>query len=176
MYSAFCYQYQRFAARHKATLHVEHKPGERLEVDWAGDTASLTDNTSGKPIPVYVFVAVLPCSGYSYAEGFLSQNLESWITAHVNAYQFFGGATRILTPDNLKTGVEKAHPVLTGHKQDLSRNGRTLRNRGYPHRSKKTKGKGQRGTCGGDIVYMDYRRLEEPAVFLPGGVKRGDAA
>jgi transposase len=108
MYSAFCYQYQQFAARHKATLHVEHKPGERLEVDWAGDTASLTDNISGKPIPVYVFVAVLPCSGYSYAEGFLSQNLESWITAHTNAYQFFGGVTRILTPDNLKTGVEKA--------------------------------------------------------------------
>jgi transposase len=51
MYSAFCHQYQQFAARHKATLHVEHKPGERMEVDWAGDTASLADNITGKPIP-----------------------------------------------------------------------------------------------------------------------------
>jgi transposase len=88
MYSGFCCQYQQFACRHKATLHIEHKPGERLEVDWAGDTISLTDNISGKPIPVYVFAAVLPFSGYAYAEGFLSQNLESWITAHVHAYQF----------------------------------------------------------------------------------------
>jgi transposase len=55
-----------------------------------------------------VFVTVLPCSGYAYAEGFLNRNLESWITAHVNAYQFFGGATRLLIPDNLKTGVQRA--------------------------------------------------------------------
>jgi transposase len=108
MYSGFCSQYQQFALRHKATLRIAHKPGERLEVDWAGDTASLTDNISGKPIPVSVFVAVLPSSGYAYAEGFLSRNLESWINAHVHAYQFFGGATRLLIPDNLKTGVERA--------------------------------------------------------------------
>lgn len=108
MYSAFCYQYQQFAAKHKATLHVEHKPGERMEVDWAGDTAVILNNISGKPIPVYVFVAVLPCSGYAYAEGFLNREMESWITAHVHAYEFFGGATRLLIPDNLKTGVDKA--------------------------------------------------------------------
>jgi transposase len=108
MYTQFCYHYQEYAAKNKATLHVHHKPGDRMEVDWAGDTAFILDNISGKPIPVYVFVAVLPCSGYAYAEGFLSQNLESWIAAHVHAYEFFAGATRILTPDNLKTGVQKA--------------------------------------------------------------------
>jgi transposase len=108
MYSAFCSQYQQFAAKHKATLHVEHKPGERMEVDWAGDTATLKDNINGKAIPVYVFVAVLPCSGYAYAEGFLNRGMESWITAHVHAYQFFGGVTRLLIPDNLKTGIAKA--------------------------------------------------------------------
>jgi len=108
MYSTFCYQYQQFASRHKATLHVEHKPGERMEVDWAGDTASIKDNINGKPISVYVFVAVLPCSGYAYTEGFLNMNQESWIAAHVHAYEFFGGVTRLLIPDNLKTGVEKA--------------------------------------------------------------------
>jgi hypothetical protein len=113
MYSAFCYQYQQFAAKHKATMHVMHKPGERMEVDWAGDTASLKDNISGKTIPVYVFVAVLPCSGYAYTEGFLNRSQESWINAHVHAYQFFSGATRRglkseLIPDNLKTGVTRA--------------------------------------------------------------------
>ena len=108
MYSQFCYHYQKYTTKNKATLHIHHKPGDRIEVDWAGDTASIQNNISGKPMPVYVFVAVMSCSGYTYAEGFLSQNLESWIMAHVHAFQFFGGATRILTPDNLKTGVQKA--------------------------------------------------------------------
>jgi transposase len=108
MYSQFCHHYQRFAVQNKATLHIVHKPGERMEVDWAGDTTVLSDNVSGGPIPVYVFVAVLPCSGYAYTEGFLKQNMDSWITAHVHAYQFFGGVTRLLVPDNLKTGVQKA--------------------------------------------------------------------
>ena len=108
MYTQFCYHYQEYAVKNKATLRIHHKPGDRMEVDWAGDTAFILHNISGEHIPVYIFVAVLPCSGYAYVEGFLSQNLESWITAHVNAYQFFGGVTRILTPDNLKTGVQKA--------------------------------------------------------------------
>ena len=108
MYTQFCYHYQEYAAKTKATLRIHHKPGDRMEVDWAGDTAFIQDNITGNPITVYVFVAVLPCSGYSYVEGFFSMNLESWISAHVNAYQFFQGATRILTPDNLKTGIQKA--------------------------------------------------------------------
>ena len=106
MYSQFCYHYQEYAAKTKATLRIDYKPGDRMEVDWAGDTSFIKDNITGKQIPVYVFVAVLPCSGYAYVEGFFSRNLESWIKAHVNAFQFFGGATRILTPDNLKTGVQ----------------------------------------------------------------------
>ena len=115
MYTQFCFHYQGFAAQNKATLHIVHKPGERMEVDWAGDTASYADNISGEPIPVYIFIATLPCSGYSYAEGFLNRSMESWITAHVHTYEFLGGVTRLLIPDNLKTGVEKAdwyNPVI----------------------------------------------------------------
>jgi len=108
MYTQFCFHYQEYAVKNKATLRIHHKPGDRMEVDWAGNTCFIQHNISGEHIPVHIFIAVLPCSGYAYAEGFLSQNLESWITAHVNAYQFFGGATRILIPDNLKTGVQKA--------------------------------------------------------------------
>jgi transposase len=120
MYTQFCYYYQQFAEQSKATLHLEHKPGERMEVDRAGDTASFADNVTGNPIPVYVFVAILPCSGYSYAEGFMNQNPEGWINAHVHACRSFGGAARLLIPDNLKTGVEKAHLALAGNQQNLS--------------------------------------------------------
>ena len=99
--------YRDYLQKTKATMHIVRRPGETLEVDWAGQTAAIIDTDTGELIPVYIFVATLPYSGYSYVEGFLSRNQESWTIAHVNAYQYFGGATRILVPDNLKTGVDK---------------------------------------------------------------------
>jgi len=106
MYTQFCKYYRDYAAVHKATMHIKRKPGEQMEVDWAGQTLGLIDNITGELIPAYVFVAVLSCSGFAYVEAFLSQDQEAWISAHVNAYRHFGGATRILVPDNLKTGVD----------------------------------------------------------------------
>ena len=107
MYTQFCKYYREYANVTKATMHIDRKPGEQLEVDWAGQTAKIIDSDTGESINAFVFVAVLSSSQYAYVEAFLSQNQESWITAHVNAYKFFGGVTRILIPDNLKTGVEK---------------------------------------------------------------------
>ena len=78
-----------------------------MQVDWAGDTASVIDTDTGETIPVYVFVATLPYSGYSYVEAFFSMNQECWTSAHVNAYRYFGGVSRIIQCDNLKTGVIK---------------------------------------------------------------------
>ena len=99
--------YRDFVVQTKATMHINRRAGELLEVDWAGQTVSIVDTDTGEPIAAYVFVAALPYSGYAYAEAFLSQNQENWITAHVNAYGFFGGSTRIVVPDNLKAGVDK---------------------------------------------------------------------
>ncbi|MFZ3372677.1 MAG: IS21 family transposase [Desulfitobacteriaceae bacterium] len=107
MYSQFCYYYQQYVSKTKATMHIGRKPGEQMEVDWAGQTAGIVDTDTGELINAYVFVAVLPCSQYAYVEAFLSMNQECWISAHVNAYKYFGGVTRILVPDNLKTGVER---------------------------------------------------------------------
>ena len=67
----------------------------------------IVDTDTGEMIPAYLFVSVLPYSGYGYAEACLDEKQEAWINAHVNAYRFFGGVTRILVPDNLKTGVVK---------------------------------------------------------------------
>ena len=107
MYSQFCRYYRKYANTTKATMHINRKPGEILEVDWAGNTAAIIDNTTGKIIDAYIFVASLACSSYAYVEAFTSMEMESWITAHVNAYKFFGGVSRILVPDNLKTGVDR---------------------------------------------------------------------
>ena len=99
--------YSDFLLKTKATMRLAHKPGEMMQVDWAGQTAFLIDTDTGELIKAYVFVAVLPYSSYAYVEAFLNRDQESWISAHTNAYRYFGGATRILTPDNLKTGVTK---------------------------------------------------------------------
>lgn len=99
--------YADYVHKTKATMHLEHKPGETMQVDWAGQTAALVDTDTGERLDAYLFVAVLPYSGYAYTEAFLDMKQEAWITGHVNAYRYFGGVTRILTPDNLKTGVVK---------------------------------------------------------------------
>ena len=99
--------YADYLTKVNATMHLNHKPGEVMQVDWAGDTAAVIDTDTGEIIPAYVFVATLPYSGYSYVEAFFSMNQDSWTTAHVNAYKYFGGVTRIIQCDNLKTGVQK---------------------------------------------------------------------
>ena len=99
--------YADFVHKTKATMRLEHKPGETMQVDWAGQTTHIVDTDTGEQLDAYLFVAVLPYSGYAYTEAFLDMKQDAWITAHVNAYHYFGGVTRILTPDNLKTGVIK---------------------------------------------------------------------
>jgi len=103
----FYKHYSDFVQKTKATMRIGRKPGEIMEVDWAGQTAFIRNTDTGQPMKAYIFVAVLPYSGYSYVEAFLSQEQASWIQAHVNAYEHFGGVTRILVPDNLKTGITK---------------------------------------------------------------------
>jgi transposase len=99
--------YRSFVTKTKATMHIQRKPGELMEVDWAGQTARVTDPDTGDIMEAYVFVSALAYSGYAYAEAFMTQKQEAWITAHVNAFNYYGGVTRILVPDNLKTGVIK---------------------------------------------------------------------
>lgn len=108
MYSQYCFHYQKHLEQKRAVMHIPRKPGEQIEVDWAGDPAYIVDRNTGEKTPCRIFVGVLNYSLYAYVEAFHSMNLESWITAHVNMYAFFGGTTKMLIPDNLKTGVEKS--------------------------------------------------------------------
>ena len=106
-HTQFNEKYHAYAASKKATLRIKRKPGETMEVDWIGDTLKVYDSANCCEIPAYIFVAVLPCSLYGYAEAFPDMKSNHWIEAHVHAYSFFGGVTRILVPDNLKSGVIK---------------------------------------------------------------------
>lgn len=106
-HTQFNEKYHAYAASKKATLRIKRKPGETMEVDWIGDTLKVYDSANCCEIQAYIFVAVLPCSLYGYVEAFPDMKSNHWIEAHVHAYSFFGGVTRILVPDNLKTGVIK---------------------------------------------------------------------
>ena len=92
-------------------MHIPRKPGDRIEVDWAGDKLYIVDRDTGEAIPVYLFVGVLPFSMYAYAEGCLRMDMENWI--HVNMFQYFGGSAVMLVPDNLKTGVDHTNDWYT---------------------------------------------------------------
>ena len=129
MYTQFGKYYREFAQTTKATMHIDRKPGDILEVDWAGKTAELVNAVTSEIEKAYIFVATLPSSKYSYVEAFLSMELESWIVAHVNAYGYFGGSTKMLVPDNLKTGVTKADkydPTINKTYQDMAKHYSTV--------------------------------------------------
>ena len=105
MSTQFCDKYRRWAKVTKATMRINHKPGETMQVDWAGGTIPYYDSVTGEEFKAYLFVAVLPCSGIIYVEACNDMKQENWLMCHVHAYEYFGGVTRILVPDNLKTGV-----------------------------------------------------------------------
>lgn len=105
MYSQFCYHIQQDEQKRRATMHINRKPGEQVEVDWAGAPATIIDPDTGEILKAYIFVGVMTYSQYAYVEAFLDMKQKSWITAHVHMYEFFGGVARILVPDNCKTAV-----------------------------------------------------------------------
>ena len=105
MSTQFSDKYRRWARVTKATMRVTHKPGETMQVDWAGGTIPYFDPVTGEEYKAYLFVAALPCSNYLYVEACTDMMMENWLLCHVHAYAYFGGVTRILVPDNLKTGV-----------------------------------------------------------------------
>lgn len=105
MSTQFGDKYRRWARITKATMRVTHKPGDVMQVDWAGGTIPYFDSVTGEEYKAYLFVAALPCSSYLYVEACTDMKQENWLMCHIHAYEYFGGVTRVLVPDNLKTGV-----------------------------------------------------------------------
>lgn len=107
MSTQFNDNYHKWARVTKATMRIHHKPGDAMQVDWAGATIDIYDPVIGSVSPAYLFVAVLPCSGIVYAEACGDMKENTFINCHVHAYGYFGGTTRLLIPDNLRTGVTR---------------------------------------------------------------------
>lgn len=122
-YSAFCSNYAKYVKKNKLTMHIKHKPADKMMVDWDGKTMTVHDRALGQDVKAYLFVAVLPFSMFSYVEACPSMDSKNWINCHVHALEYFGGVPRILVPDNLKTGViqnkKYEDPVLNKSYQEM---------------------------------------------------------
>ena len=104
------FQYLREHLRlEQAYQPIEHKAGEKLFVDYAGDHLYLTDRGNGEQTAVEIFVCVLGCSGLVYAEASMGQTLGEFSHSVQNALHHIGGVTACIVPDNLKSAVSAAH-------------------------------------------------------------------
>lgn len=122
-YSVFCDQYRRWLARQELVLRQDHLPGDKLFVDYAGQTVPVIDRHTGESRPVQIFVAVLGCSNLTHAEATWTQGAADWLGSHVRALQAVGGVPRAIVPDNLKSGVLRAHryePEINPAYQDFA--------------------------------------------------------
>jgi transposase len=104
-YSHYCELYARWKGKLDLVLRQDHRGGDKLFVDHAGQTIPLTDPGSGEVREAYLFVATLGASNYTYAEATEHRDLPSWIGSHDRALAFFGGVPTVVVPDNWKTGV-----------------------------------------------------------------------
>lgn len=107
-YSHFCELYKKWSHKIDISLRQTHKAGEKLFVDYAGQTVPIKNPETGEIKEAQIFIATFGASNYTFAEAAPSQSLPHWIKSHVHAFEFFGGVPQILVPDNLKSGV--THP------------------------------------------------------------------
>jgi transposase len=122
-YSAFCLHYRAFAQTLPVTLRQSHAPGERLFVDYSGQTVTVIDPTTGEARQAQIFVAVLGASNYTFVEATWTQGLADWISSHVRCFEFLGGVPELLVPDNLKSGIKQAsfyEPDLNPSYQEMA--------------------------------------------------------
>ncbi len=104
-YTRFCDLYRRWLARHRLTMRQDHRAGEKVFVDYAGQKPAIVDPTTGEIVEVELFVGVLGASNYTYAEATRTQQLPDWLGSHQRMFTFFQGVTGAIVPDQLKTGV-----------------------------------------------------------------------
>ena len=122
-YSQYCEIYRCWKKKLKLSMRQTHLAGEKLFVDYAGQTQPIVNQHTGEITACQIFVAVLGASNYTFAEATHSQGLSDWLGSHRRAFEFFGGVPEIVIPDNLKSGVNKScryEPDLNPSYQDLA--------------------------------------------------------
>ncbi len=123
-YSRFCHHLQMYASGSELSMHLDHEPGGKVFVDFAGDRPLLGGPQTGTEKPVELFVAVFPASGLVYGEATYSQKIEDFVRATRHTFEYAGGTPKIIVPDNLKAAVTKAdryEPQINATYEDFAR-------------------------------------------------------
>lgn len=108
-YAQFCHRYRVWPGHQQRSMRQHHRAGEKLFVDYCGPTMFVVNPDTGEVRPAQIFVAVLGASSYTFACASWSQKQQDWLSAHVQAFEFFGGVPELVVPDNLKSAVRKTH-------------------------------------------------------------------
>ena len=106
-YTQFCELYRQWAKRLRPSMRQVHRAGEKTFIDFSGKRPSLVDRRTGELRRVELFVAVLGASSLTYAEATETQQLPAWVDAHGHMVEYFGGATTLWVPDQLKSAITR---------------------------------------------------------------------
>jgi len=123
-YSQYCEHYHRYRGSLSRSMRQVHRAGEKLFIDYSGDTAAVIDIATGEVRAAQIFVAVMGASKYAYAEATWTQTLPDWIASNIRALEFMNGAPALLIPDNLKSAIKNAcryEPEATSTYEDFAR-------------------------------------------------------
>jgi transposase len=123
-YTQFCNFYRRWLKRRRLTMRQVHRAGEKMFVDYAGKKPRVVDPRTGVARSVELFVAALGASNYTFARATLTQTSADWISSHAHAFEYFGGVSAAVVPDQLKSGVTKAcryEPTLQRTYEEMAR-------------------------------------------------------
>ena len=113
-YSQFCYHFQMWRNASEVRMHIEHKAGDKMFVDYAGEKLVITDRKTGEEKPVEVFVAILGSSELTYVEATRSQEKQEWVRSNERAFWYFGGVTAAIVSDNLRSAVSHSNRYEPG--------------------------------------------------------------
>jgi len=122
-YSQFCERYRGFAKRVDLVMRQHHRAGEKLFVDYAGQTTPVVNRLTGEVRDAQIFLATLGASNFTYAEATWSQTLPDWCASHIRALEYLGAAPELFVPDNLKSAVTRAcryEPLLNRSYETLA--------------------------------------------------------
>ena len=156
--SQFCQLFRQWQKNQQVVMHLEHKAGEKLFIDFAGDKLYLTDIETGEKTTLVVFIATLACSQLTYVEAISSQRKAYFLAALSNSLTYFGGVPQAIIPDNMKVAVKRTdryEPELNESLEHFASHYQTCI---YPTRSGKPRDK----ALVEKAVQLAYERIYAP--------------
>jgi len=174
-YSQFANLYRAWRGQVDVTMRQSHRAGEKLFVDFPGDTVPVWDQRTGEISQrAELFVAVMGASNWLYAGAFASQELLYWITAHVHCFEAMAGCPQIVVCDNLRSGVSRPHRYEPDVNATFAEMAGHYGAAVIPARACKPRDKAKAESGGAAGRKVDHRPAPRPEVLLPGRGERGD--